>query len=91
LLQNQTSRHLKTIKNLIFKVNLQYLENNKYEKEFEEKYLIGCGNYSIVYKAIESSNGKVYAIKKITLNDKDIEEVSKKLNIITELKFQKYH
>jgi hypothetical protein len=86
LLQNQTSRHLKTSENFDLKVDLQNLENNKYEKEFEEKNLIGCGSFGIVYKAIEISNGKVYAIKKIAFNDKDIERVSKELNVITELK-----
>jgi alpha-tubulin suppressor-like RCC1 family protein len=67
-------------------INLQNLENGKYEKEFEEKRLIGCGSFGIVHKAIGRSNGKVYAIKKIAFNDKDIEKVSKELNLITELK-----
>ncbi len=85
-LENQTSRHLKTSENLNLNVNLQNLENNKYEKQFEEKDLIGCGSFGIVYKAIKRSNGKVYAIKKIALNDEDIEKVSKELKIITKLK-----
>jgi hypothetical protein len=38
--------------------------NDKYEKKFEEKSLIGCGYFGIVYKSIKRSDGKVYAIKK---------------------------
>jgi hypothetical protein len=80
---NKNKIMLSGIKNAI---NLQNLMNGKYVKEFEEKDLIGCGSFGIVYKAIERSNGKVYAIKKIAFNDKDIEKVSKELNFITELK-----
>jgi serine/threonine protein kinase len=86
LLQNQTSKHLKTSENLNFKVNLQNLENYKYEKEFEEKGLIGCGGFGIVYKSIKRVDGKVCAIKYIALNENEINSVNKELGIISQLK-----
>ncbi len=67
-------------------VNLHIFRNGKYEKEFDEKDLIGCGNFGIVYKSIDKIDKKVYAIKKIALNDQEIESVSKELKIISELK-----
>jgi alpha-tubulin suppressor-like RCC1 family protein len=67
-------------------INLHYLKNGKYEKEFEEKGLIGCGSFGIVYKSIKRIDGKIYAIKKIALNENEINFATKELNIISQLK-----
>ncbi len=67
-------------------INLQNLMNGKYEKEFEEKGLIECGSFGIVYKSIKRIDGKVFAIKKVALNENEINSVTKELNIISQLK-----
>jgi alpha-tubulin suppressor-like RCC1 family protein len=67
-------------------VNIQVLKNGKYDKEFEEMCLIGCGSFGIVFKAVDRNEGIVYAIKKIPLSDSEIETVSKELNISSKMK-----
>ncbi len=55
-------------------------------KEFGEKSLIECAKFGIVWKAIERNDKKIYAIKKIALNDKQIKSISKELFIFSRLK-----
>jgi serine/threonine protein kinase len=62
------------------------IKNGKCDNEFKDQSLIGCGAYGIVYKANDKFNGKVYAIKKIAPNEKEIQLVSKELNFISKLK-----
>jgi hypothetical protein len=65
-------------------INLRILKNGKYENEFKEESLIGFGSFTIVYKAINRNDEKVYAIKKIPLND--LKYISRELDIIFKLK-----
>ncbi len=44
------------LKNKIIENKIIELKNGKYEKEFDEKDLIGCGNFGIVYKSIDKIN-----------------------------------
>jgi serine/threonine protein kinase len=62
------------------------IKNGKCDNEFRDQSLIGCGAFGIVYKAIDKFDGKVYAIKKIALNEKEIQLVSKELDMISKLK-----
>jgi len=49
---------------------------NKHEVTVGDK--ISEGGYAVVYKAIDSHSGKMLALKKIFLKDKETEEVMKK-------------
>jgi serine/threonine protein kinase len=59
------------------------LRNNKYENEFEEQCLIGCGTYSIVCKAINKIDRSYYAIKKIASNEEELKTVFKELELLS--------
>jgi alpha-tubulin suppressor-like RCC1 family protein/serine/threonine protein kinase len=64
-------------------IDLQTLRNDKYETEFEEQVLIGCGSYSIVCKAINKIDRSYYAIKKVALNEEELKTVFKELELLS--------
>jgi alpha-tubulin suppressor-like RCC1 family protein/tRNA A-37 threonylcarbamoyl transferase component Bud32 len=61
-------------------------QNGKYEKEFVEFCLISSGNFGIVYKAKNRKDEKIYAIKKIPLNETLTEKVFKELDLMSKLR-----
>jgi serine/threonine protein kinase len=65
-------------------IDLRALKNGKYQKEFIEQCLIGYGTFSIVTKAFNRNDKKVYALKKIPLDD--LEYISRELDIVFKLK-----
>ncbi len=64
-------------------IDLKTFRNNKYENEFEEQCLIGCGTYSIVCKAINKIDRSYYAIKKIASNEEELKTVFKELELLS--------
>jgi serine/threonine protein kinase len=48
--------------------------------EFFEQCLISCGNFGFVCKAIDKNTGKIYAIKKIPLNETECLKFAKNQN-----------
>jgi hypothetical protein len=54
--------------------------------EFSELSLISCGGYGIVAKVMHKNSKKNYAIKKIALNEKELEKAFKELNLMNKLK-----
>ncbi|CAK9251864.1 unnamed protein product, partial [Sphagnum jensenii] len=59
---------------------------DKYKNEFSEQSLISCGGFGIVYEVIHKYSKKIYAIKKIALNEKESEKTFKELNLMNKLK-----
>jgi alpha-tubulin suppressor-like RCC1 family protein/tRNA A-37 threonylcarbamoyl transferase component Bud32 len=62
------------------------LLQDKYAKEFSELSLISFGTYGFVSKVMQKNSKEIYAVKKIPLNQKEYEKVSKELNIMEKLK-----
>ncbi|HEY6437935.1 MAG TPA: hypothetical protein VIY47_15200, partial [Ignavibacteriaceae bacterium] len=62
------------------------LLKDKYVNEFFEESLISCGGFSIVSKVINKNSGKIYAIKRIALNEEESEKAFKELNLMKKLK-----
>jgi hypothetical protein len=62
------------------------LKRDKYVNEFSEQSLISCGGYGIVSKVMHKNSKKIYAIKRIALNEKESEKVFKELNLLKKLK-----
>jgi alpha-tubulin suppressor-like RCC1 family protein len=59
---------------------------NKYAKEFSEQSLISFGGFGFVSKVVNKNSGKIYAIKRIALNELESEKAFKELNLMKELK-----
>jgi alpha-tubulin suppressor-like RCC1 family protein/tRNA A-37 threonylcarbamoyl transferase component Bud32 len=62
------------------------LLRDKYVNEFSEQSLISRGGYGIVSKVIHKNSKKIYAIKRIALNEEDSEKAFKELNLMKKLK-----
>jgi serine/threonine protein kinase len=62
------------------------LLQNKYLNEFSEQNLISFGSFGFVSKVMNNNSKKIYAIKRITLNEKESEKVFKELNLLKKLK-----
>jgi hypothetical protein len=62
------------------------LLRDKYVNEFSEQNLISCGGFGIVYEVIHKYSKKIYAIKRIALNEKELEKAFKELNLMKGLK-----
>jgi hypothetical protein len=62
------------------------LLRNKYSNEFSELSFISSGGFSIVSKVTHKNSKKNYAIKKIALNEKELEKAFKELNLMNKLK-----
>jgi serine/threonine protein kinase len=54
--------------------------------EFSEQSLISCGGFGIVSKVLNKNSNKIYAIKRIALNEKELETAFKELNLMKKLK-----
>ncbi len=54
--------------------------------EFSEQSLISCGGFGIVSKVMNKYSNKIYAIKRIALNEKESEKAFKELNLIKKMK-----
>jgi alpha-tubulin suppressor-like RCC1 family protein/tRNA A-37 threonylcarbamoyl transferase component Bud32 len=61
-------------------------QNGKYEQQFVEFGLISSGNFGIVCKAKNRKDEKIYAIKKIPLNETLFEKVFKELDLMLKLR-----
>jgi serine/threonine protein kinase len=62
------------------------LLRDKYVNEFSEQSLISCGGFGIVSKVLNKNSKKIYAIKKIALNEEELEKAFKELNLMKKLK-----
>jgi alpha-tubulin suppressor-like RCC1 family protein len=62
------------------------LSRDKYSNEFSELSFISSGGFSIVSKVMHKNSKKNYAIKKIALNEKELEKAFKELNLMNKLK-----
>jgi E3 ubiquitin-protein ligase HERC4 len=62
------------------------LLRDKYVNEFSEQSLISCGGFGIVYEVMNKYSKKIYAIKKIALNEEESDRAFKELNIMKKLK-----
>ncbi len=62
------------------------LLRDKCVNEFFEQSLISCGGYGIVSKVMHKNSKKIYAIKKIALNEEELKKAFKELNIMNKLK-----
>jgi hypothetical protein len=65
-----------------FQIRLQ----DKYVNEFSEQSLISCGGFGIVSKVMHKNSKKIYAIKRIALNEEESEKTFKELNLMKKLK-----
>ncbi len=61
------------------------LLRDKYVNEFSEQSLISCGGFGIVSKVMNKNSKKIYAIKRIALNEES-EKAFKELNLMKKLK-----
>jgi alpha-tubulin suppressor-like RCC1 family protein len=68
------------------KNSVPILLRDKYSNEFSELSFISSGGFSIVSKVMHKNSKKNYAIKKIALNEKELEKAFKELNIMNKLK-----
>jgi alpha-tubulin suppressor-like RCC1 family protein/tRNA A-37 threonylcarbamoyl transferase component Bud32 len=59
---------------------------DKYVNEFSEQSLISCGSFGIVSKVMHKNSKKIYAIKRIALNEAESEKAFKELNLMKKLK-----
>jgi hypothetical protein len=59
---------------------------NKFMKEFSQQNLISCGGFGIVSKVMNKNSKKIYAIKKIALNEVESVKAFKELNLMKGLK-----
>jgi hypothetical protein len=75
-----------TNKAINFENSVPILLQNKYVNEFSEQNLISFGSFGFVSKVMHKFSKKIYAIKKIPLNQKEYEKVSKELNLMKKLK-----
>jgi hypothetical protein len=62
------------------------LLRDKYVNEFSEQSLISCGGFGIVSKVMHKNSKKIYAIKRIALNEEESEKTFKELNLMKILK-----
>jgi alpha-tubulin suppressor-like RCC1 family protein len=62
------------------------LMKDKYENEFSEPSLISCGAFSVVYKVMNTNSKEIYAIKRIALNNEELEKAFKELKLMKKLK-----
>ena len=53
------------------------LEDGKFKKSFTKSESIGRGSYGEVYKAIHKLDGKIYAVKRIELDESEIADMKK--------------
>ncbi len=53
------------------------LLRDKYVNEFSEQSLISFGSFGIVSKVMNKNSKKIYAIKRIALNEKESEKAFK--------------
>ncbi len=54
--------------------------------EFSEQSLISFGSFGIVFKVMHKNSKKIYAIKRMALNKKELEKAFKELNLLKKLK-----
>ncbi len=57
-----------------------------YETKFEEMKILGSGGFSVVFKVKDKKSNEFFALKKIPIKFEDIEQVSKELEIMNQLK-----
>jgi hypothetical protein len=62
------------------------LLRDKYANEFFEQSFISSGGFSIVSKVMHKNFEKIYAIKRIALNEEELIKAFKELNIMNKLK-----
>jgi tRNA A-37 threonylcarbamoyl transferase component Bud32 len=62
------------------------LKRDKYMNEFSEQNLISSGSFGLVSKVMHKNSKKIYAIKRIALNEKESEKAFKELNLMNKLK-----
>jgi tRNA A-37 threonylcarbamoyl transferase component Bud32 len=62
------------------------LSQNKYLNEFSDLNSISSGGFGFVSKVMHKNSKKIYAIKRIALNEKESEKAFKELNLMNKLK-----
>jgi alpha-tubulin suppressor-like RCC1 family protein/tRNA A-37 threonylcarbamoyl transferase component Bud32 len=73
-------------------INFEYQNSDpiilrdKYVNEFSEQSLISCGGFGFVSKVMHKNSKKIYAIKRIALNEEELEKAFKELNLLKGLK-----
>lgn len=72
-----SNKEMKSMKFLLGETDELPLEDGKFKKSFMKSESIGKGSYGEVYKAVHKLDGKVYAVKRIELNENEISDMKK--------------
>lgn len=70
-------KELSSIKFMVADTDTLPLEDGKFKKSFTKSESIGRGSYGEVYKAVHRLDGKVYAVKRIELDESEIADMKK--------------
>jgi serine/threonine protein kinase len=71
-----------TYKTIVFKRNVG---KGKYSKDFYDLNLISCGSYGSVYKVKHKQSHKLFAIKKVPIDENSKEKVLKEIEFLSKL------
>ena len=71
------NKEMNSMKFLLGETDELPLEDGKFKKSFMKSESIGKGSYGEVYKAVHKLDGKVYAVKRIEMNEYEINDMKK--------------